>query len=149
MTLGLEETTPWEESHRTTPSLRMPRILLHQHPRSDPVGLTSKQLGRTRSYQSRLTVAKLVQHAVHFRLLQGHRILQGLDPLLGVIQGYPMTVQSLLHQRKLLIDVLVPGHQLRTYVLPCSSQSLGHLRLVDQEFLLVLQSHLIEPTSLL
>ena len=75
-----------------------------------------------RLYQSCLTMAQLVKHAVHLHLLQGPRILQGLDPILSPVQGYPVAIQSLLHRRKLLINILVPQHQFRDHVFQRSTQ---------------------------
>ena len=62
-------------------------------------------------------MTQLVEHAVYLRLLQGHRVLQGLDPILGSIQGYPVAIQSPLHRLELLVDILVPCHQLRECVI--------------------------------
>ena len=94
-------------------------------------------------------MTELVQHAVHLHLLKGHRFLQGLDQFFCLVQGDPMAVRLLLHPDQLPVDVLFPGHQFRTHVFQGSPQSLGQLRLVVQEFLLVLQCHFIEPSLLL
>ena len=53
-------------------------------------------------------MTQLAEHAVYLRLLQGHRVLQGLDPILGFIQGYPVAIQPPLHRLERLINVLVP-----------------------------------------
>ena len=94
-------------------------------------------------------MTQLVEHAVHLRLLQGHHILQGLDPLLGSIQGYPVAIKPLLHLRKLLINISIPRHQLSEGVIQHRPHPLRLLLLVVNELLILLQSHFVETRLLL
>ena len=99
-------------------------------------------------YQSCLATTQLVKHAVYLCLLQGHRILQGLDPFLGSIQGNSVAIKPPLHRPELLVDILVPCHQLRECVIYRRAHLLHHLHLIVDKLLVVLQGHLVDPRLL-
>ena len=90
-------------------------------------------------------MTQLIKHAVHLSLLQGHRVLQGLDPFFGSVQGYPVAIQPPLHRLKLLVDVLVPCHQLRERVIERRAHLLHHLHLIVDQLLVMFQGHLVDP----
>ena len=90
-------------------------------------------------------MAKLIPHTVYLGLLEGYRIHQGLDLLLGLVQGHPMTIQPPLHRLERLINVLVPCHQLRERVIERRGHLLHHLHLIVDELLVVFQGHLVDP----
>ena len=65
-----------------------------------------------RLYRSHLTVAQLIKYTIHLCLLDGHGVLQGLDAIFSLVQGNSVVIKPLLHLHKLLVDVLIPRHQL-------------------------------------
>ena len=101
-----------------------------------------------RSYQSCSAVAQLAKYAVHLCLLSSQGVLQSLDVIFGLVQGNSVAIKPLLHQPKLLVDVLVPCHQLRERVVQRRTHLLHHLHLVVDKLLVVLQGHLVDPRLL-
>ena len=102
-----------------------------------------------RSYQSRSTVAQLIQYAVHLCLLGSQGVLQSLDAIFCLVQGDLVAIEPLLHQPKLLVNILVPRHQFRECVVQQRAHLLHHLRLVVNKLLVMLQSYLVEMRLLL